>query len=303
LTLIVVGDSTTEQYFIADGQTWVEALNDRLIDEFDSLWVNNAGVTGHSTYGHNFLIEDTIIRLRPDAVLLLVGANDLGLYRMGPNDLGYIGGFHSWEGAVKWAALHCETCALLYNSGRALEARRLEFTGPVLDVTALESLPVSGHEAEQVEAKWGGPALSGYRDRLIAILTTLQSGGIYPILVTQPALFGPGIDPATGVDLNSAVFYGFTGAHEWALLEMYNDVTRQVAEELNVPLLDLARWMPRDSRNYYDMLHFNYRGSLIASGLLEVRVCELLAVQFPEYPKATCPDEPPEVGSESGSGR
>ena len=43
------------------------------------VWVGNAGLDGHSTWGHRILMEEVISKIRPDALILLVGINDLSV--------------------------------------------------------------------------------------------------------------------------------------------------------------------------------------------------------------------------------
>ena len=80
--------------------------------------------------------------------------------------------------------------------------------------------------------------------------------------MTQPALFGDGADPTTGVELARVKVNGRGNGHlEWRLLEMVNDVTRRVAAEQGVVLIDLARELPKDSKYFYDYLHFSNAGA------------------------------------------
>jgi hypothetical protein len=79
LTIIAIGGSTTACELISDNKTWCDLLAVKLKSKFKSLWLNNAGLDGHSTYGHIVLMEDYIIKIRPKVVLFLVGANDIGL--------------------------------------------------------------------------------------------------------------------------------------------------------------------------------------------------------------------------------
>jgi len=51
------------------------------------------------------------------------------------------------------------------------------------------------------------------------------------------------------------------GTLEWRLLELYNDVTRRVAVAQGLLLIDLARELPKDSRLFYDFLHFTNEGA------------------------------------------
>ena len=80
--------------------------------------------------------------------------------------------------------------------------------------------------------------------------------------MTQPALFGDDADPTTGVQLARVKVNGRGNGHlEWRLLEMVNDETRRVAAEQGILLIDLARELPKDSKYFYDYLHFTNAGA------------------------------------------
>ena len=40
-----------------DSKTWTDVLSKNLDSAFDNLWMNNAGIDGHSTFGHIILIR------------------------------------------------------------------------------------------------------------------------------------------------------------------------------------------------------------------------------------------------------
>ena len=50
------------------------------------------------------------------------------------------------------------------------------------------------------------------------------------MFVTQPALFGNGIDELSGVDLRTVPVSGVSGQRAWDVLELYNQVTMKVGE-------------------------------------------------------------------------
>ena len=78
LTIITIGGSTTECFYLSDGRTWPDLLGQKLSREFHRVWVNNAGLDGATTYRHLILMEDYIVTLRPKVVLFLMGINDVG---------------------------------------------------------------------------------------------------------------------------------------------------------------------------------------------------------------------------------
>ena len=90
IKIITIGGSTTECVYITDGKTWPDILKLKLNDKFKNIWLNNAGLDGHSTFGHYILIKDYILKLKPDYILLLIGCNEVGREDLGKFDLQHI---------------------------------------------------------------------------------------------------------------------------------------------------------------------------------------------------------------------
>ena len=57
LTVVAVGGSTTECLFLSNGRSWPEVAGRLLAPSFEPFWINNAGLDGHSTFGHLFLLD------------------------------------------------------------------------------------------------------------------------------------------------------------------------------------------------------------------------------------------------------
>src|SRR5690606_34256959 len=95
LKIITIGGSTTECFFISDDKVWSKVLEDSLAKDFGKVWVNNAGLNGHSTFGHRILLEDIVAPLKPDYVFFLVGVNDIDRGDLGDFDKKNLKGFHN----------------------------------------------------------------------------------------------------------------------------------------------------------------------------------------------------------------
>jgi len=108
---------------------------------------------------------------------------------------------------------------------------------------------------------------------LRVLIRICRDAGIQPVLITQPALYGAGRDPVTGVDLELVeVRRDQNGTMAWRILDLYNDVTRPVADEADCPLIDLAHELPKSSEYFYDYHHFTNAGAgavaeVVANGL------------------------------------
>src|ERR1044072_615924 len=77
LTIITVGGSTTECHFLSDNKTWPFQLEQQLKPSFKDLWLNNAVFDGHSSVGHQVLLNDHLIKIKPKLVLFYAGINDV----------------------------------------------------------------------------------------------------------------------------------------------------------------------------------------------------------------------------------
>jgi len=262
LTLLTIGGSTTECLFLSDGKTWTDVLARRLAGSWPGIWVNNAGLDGQSTYGHLVLLRDFVLALHPSLAVFLVGANDIGLDASNPYDTALVPGRTPWRTTRVFLAEHLEIAQVAQNLVRLARAREAGFGHSQIDLTRLALLEDEPDQGAFTIRKFE-PPLQGFGDRLTAIAELCQRNGIDPVFITQPALFGEGIDPATGVNLARIQVRGSAnGKIWWRVQEMYNDVTRRVATERKVLLIDAARELPKDSRLFYDLVHFTNEGAV-----------------------------------------
>jgi hypothetical protein len=280
-SLIAVGGSTTECSLVSDGKTWTDVLAGRLNERFDNIWVNNAGLDGHSTFGHTILLNDIILSIHPNLLLLLVGANDVGLEKPNAHTASHIEGpvrFEGIEGLVKSLAYRSEIMNLVLNGYRAWRANYRGLFHTNVDLRSLGHVQEYEEDVAQLLARHQSHFIPFYRERLENLVETCTQNQIDVVLITQPALYGYGIDGQTGVDLASvAVQKGMSGATKWKVLELYNDCTRTVAAQRGVELIDLATELPKNSALFYDFLHYTNEGSVQVGTIVAKHVEEYLS--------------------------
>ena len=280
LTIVTIGGSTTESLFLSDGKTWTDELQRRLAPVLPDVWVNNAGIDGHTSYGHLMLMQQFIIQLRPKVAVFLVGANDVALDRPNTFDEGVQATATGLRHAINVAAARSEVMSLALNLARAARARERGLGHSEVDLHTARRLVIEEDDAERIVGQ-AAQSLPGFRTRLDEIVRIAQQHGIKPIFITQPALFGDEVDPATGIELSDVQVNGRGNGHlEWRLLEAVNDVTREVARDAQVPLIDLARELPKDSRYFYDFLHFTNEGSVRVGAIVAARLLPYLQETF-----------------------
>lgn len=280
LTLVAVGGSTTECFYLSDGRTWPERLAARLQPEFRQVWVNNAGLDGHSTFGHLLLTGQALVPLRPKVTLYLVGVNDM--FTDAPRELDQ-GEQNPWT----VIANHSELAATLLNLYRWNRTRKIEDLGAMPKPVALRDRPLHPVPPAVAERLWKeqDPRLAAFRGRLERLVAMNREHGIEPVLITQPSLLG-GIDPRTGIDtrpMEVELWEKLDGALAWRLLERYNDVTRQVGRERGVLTVDLARSLPKSSTFFYDFFHMTNEGADRVGAILHGALTPWLAARYPGY--------------------
>lgn len=256
LTIVTIGGSTTECFYLSDGKTWPDLLGVKLSRDFPKLWINNAGLDGATTYRHLILLEDYVVKLKPKLVLFLVGINDVGVGEIHDKPKG---GFGGW---LKAMTNKSEVYSLGLNIYRYFVAQGRGLHHIEVNLKSQGTLDVPADVQRETLRKYRDESLKYYRDRLEKLVRVSRANGIEPVLITQPTLYGPGIDPVTGVDLEKIKLGdNLNGAMMHAVMEMYNDTLRQVGAENGVLVIDLAREMPRNSAYYYDYLHYTEAGA------------------------------------------
>ena len=291
LTVVAVGGSTTECLYLSEGHSWPEAFAGELGASLDGLWVNNAGLDGHSSYGHSMLMEQMLDDLRPKVILFLVGINDVGRAARKGSEHAQEQPFH-----VRLAR-HSALAATAVNLFRYAEAKRAALTHGQVSLRHMPTVEPDAEREAALEAMHRETYLAGYRERVRGLVESSRAGGAMPVLMTQPALYGPGRDPKTGVDLARVLVQddrrmggrNVGGGLAWRILELYNDVVREEARALDVPLVDVARTLPKDGRYFYDFLHLTNAGAAAVGRITAGILCPVIVDRFPHHRRGACP--------------
>lgn len=271
ITLITAGGSTTECKFLSDSATWPFRLYMRMRDKHPDIWLNNAGIDGHTTFGHIALVRDYLVRLKPRYLLLMTGVNDVELDAPDEFDLASRKKINtgSMKTLLKSLANHTEL-------GRAfLNYYQLKVSfkkGMVHRSILLGSLVENPLSDSVIQAKLNKqiPYLNGYRERIDSIIRMCHAAGIQPVLITQPTLYGDYTDSATGVRTGNKWFSKDPAGENFSLMkrimEQYNDVLRSFSA--NAVVIDLSAKMEPRSEYYYDFTHVTNAGAEKMAALL-----------------------------------
>ena len=281
-SIICIGGSTTECRFLSDCDTWPTLLGEELKDSIPNLWINNAGIDGHSTFGHLHLLKEYVLKLKPKYVLFLTGVNDVETEKPESFDLMNDNRIHytSFKQFFKSVLNKTEIGSTVFQLYSIRLAYKKGLIHKEVDFKNLADTTLStAYINEQVLKQ--KTFLSGYQTRLQEIITLCKANGIHPVLLTQPSLYGAFIDSSTGTKMDlkyySADDHIKNNILQEEVLEQYNDVIRSFQNQTSV--IDLSKLMPKNTVYYYDFIHFNKKGAAKVAELLSPELKKMIELK------------------------
>ena len=257
IDILTIGGSTTDQRYVPLKSTWQHILQNKLSTQLTkSICVSNAGVDGHSTFGHLASFEHwfpLIPDLQPKITLLYIGLNDANFHRTGANIGADVSNGTGYKGLLK-----------TFQIVQAL----LPIWRMVVDLQT--KLPYSGHfprsfkQAEYVvkEANSTTQIKSfehsiRFRDRLTKLLSYVEETGAKPVCVTQPHRFVKVID-GTPYGVADILGEGISGLDFDISMRDLNKNILQVCGKANTIQLHDVLFK---SDHFYDGVHNSSAGS------------------------------------------
>ena len=67
------------------------------------------------------------------------------------------------------------------------------------------------------------------------------------------------------------------------VLELYNDVMRNICVQKNVAMIDFARLMPKNSGYFYDFAHFTNAGALEVAKIVTPELKAIISRNFHSF--------------------
>jgi len=262
-TIVAVGGSTTECFYLDDSKTWPAQLQQRLRARHPDSWVGNGGLDGHSTRGHIVLMDKVVRKIKPDMVIMLAGINDLG-YSLENRDipLNHFERFH----LKYWLFGRSRLVQLLHLWKQVLFNRVT-----VIKNTAhgtFEPRPMQKPESLPARLEEALPSFPAYRENLKIIIAMARQMNVRLLFMTQPLLFD---DTPAWRNIEGGMYWikesdsKVSAPTVWKMLDIFNREMVSVCAGENVPCLDLASRIPHDERYFYDAAHFTEAGAALVA--------------------------------------
>jgi lysophospholipase L1-like esterase len=255
--VICMGGSTTECFYLNDGKDWPNLLAKEFKNNSKNIWLNNAGFDGQSSFGNLVMLNQQILKLKPNYIILMCGLNDIGLNTPSSYDMNE----NNW---LKKAYNFLELPATIINIMRAGKAKKAGLNHQFLDLKTAEKLVLSD---SQILQRIAGeqPLLENYKKRIEDISKLCKTNGIKLIFISQTILFGDEKDMLTDINLGEIKTGEINGKTEALLLKQYNKANYELAEKDHLPYINLSIRLPKDSRFYYDGYHYTNDGAEFVS--------------------------------------
>jgi len=266
--ILCLGGSSTESPYLDNEQTWPLALEQRLQELGGrSTWVGNAGKTDLTTADHLRFLESTDLPRSMDAVLLMVGLDDL---------------WHTLTGRpveLPQPPVWYESRTAYTLLGQELARDKPEPDGQNESIAFWDrrrdpSYPPRPETMPNLEE-----SLAGYRARLEKIAAWGERNNVQIVFVTQPVLWDPSISLAARKRLSIAQVLPvgkewtyLTSDHLREWIDRYNDTLRAVCRETGAECIDLAAELNGQEFFFEDDYHFNAEGCRRAARILADRL-------------------------------
>jgi len=263
IDILAVGGSTTAESLINDGATWTDTLARSLSTPDRPVHVANAGLDGHSTFGHLKAFREWFPRipgLKPRYVLFYVGINDTQISDENPS---YFDSFRPRSRVESLRNRLYNDSALyhLYRNARGLyrayvsdvvhQPGELKFK----DMGNDSLVPVAPDVIQRVVVERNEGALRRYRERLRRLAADAGELGAKVIIVNQlwRGVFGRSGDmfvrrrQARDADM---LYVGYLRSRIYAAATMA--ACRKVQD---ATCIDLAEQLPLEPGDLYDHVH------------------------------------------------
>jgi lysophospholipase L1-like esterase len=264
--IFCVGGSTTECFYLNDGKDWPALLMKNLNQNDKKVWVNNAGLDGHSTRGHLILLKDHLLKFKPDMVVFLVGCNDVASDGMNKyenyhlnNRKRFLENFEVFNAWLSWK--------------RSRNAKKMGLGHKPVDFTHWETADTTGWKKVLNEFVAGKPAqkqIDTYGKRLLELAEVCEMAGAIPVFVTQPSMLCNATDPVSQRYLGNMKFQGKSALEYRAVLDKYNLAAMELRNTNNkkYTVIDAANQLPASSNNFYDFFHYTLAGSQLMADII-----------------------------------
>lgn len=264
--IVLIGGSTTQCLYVDDSKSIDRILQNELCKNIKDKMVKvyNAGKSGEATPEHLAILTQKVIHLQPDLIIVFSGIND---FRRSVRNYDFK---HLTQRKLY-------TPRYIYLAATELQViRRLYYLFNIRTADEImESLPFETNNKELFKIQQQTPVsdsipktnAGSYAINLGSIAGICKENQVKLIFMTNQSTWNSTIDSRSAQSHYMLTVDRVRYKEEYLDkgLEVFNDTMRGRAQRMNVPLMDLAREMPKTQDYFYDDCHFNVNGASFAA--------------------------------------
>ncbi len=287
--ILAMGGSTTICTYLDDAKTWPALVQKKLEKTADgrAVWVGNIGANGLTTRSHILQMLYCVPQYRVEAMLLLVGINDLvlRLWEHEKHDPNFM------ESPANRRALMQRIFSVMPDSMIHPAYKRFGFwklarrtraalhshhrrNQTISDLMAWRQNRAQGHKITKSPDLTA--ALEEYVRNIANVVELAKQSNIRVITMTQPVLWHAGLP-----EENANLLFGFIGEPGLAnghahyaveilaeCMKLYNEKLLQLCGQLGVECIDLAALLPQNTEVFCDDCHFTELGAELVADIV-----------------------------------
>lgn len=266
--ILTVGGSTTNCFYLNDKQEWTHQLYNHFINSNQNIWINNAGFSGQSTYGHILLLKNYLLKLNPKYIIFYIGINDLLRDKMSENDQYMLLSLKGFKSTLYKSRL----LMLLenYYTTKLLKYAFINTDEALINYKQLPEFKDTNQQINLINSTNLATKLKAYNSRIKALINLCRENNIVPIFLTQASLFTCGYDETNEINLGIKTNNKESVCEVYQLLHKYNETLEVTCQKNKVVCIDMANIMTKNTAYYSDFVHFTPLGaSVFALNLYE----------------------------------
>jgi lysophospholipase L1-like esterase len=261
IRIVCLGASTTEG-LVYDNETYPYYLQQELRQRYPdkTIEVINAGHHAYKAEDNLALLEQQILPLKPDLVIWYETANDLNFTEFSPS----LQAEPCWREGICWLAGKPWGYEILYQDSALFRLLADRFGGNPVPPSMAHSFDDTGTKRGALRytdtlRRMAAAAKAANTSLAFVSFVTVADDGLHVNYEESPYLF----------DQVYRTYYPLTPGEIGKAYAYYNNQSRQVAEENNLPYYDLATEFPQDPEYFpSDYIHFNPEGNRLFARLL-----------------------------------
>lgn len=274
--VFIIGGSTTENLFVDDEFGFERQIQNQLQNSAGNRTykVFNAGKSGDATPDHLAMLSNRIVHLQPDLIILFPGINDLnrlaGKYDYLHYPVTSSEPRRTWVVDLKFFLSNFQLVRRVINvlNKKEENARTSIFlkTNYEDKVKEVQALPLNPNFPEL--------DFSIYERNLISFIGMCKSQNISLILLTQTHTW----DSKEKDNLDFRHWMVGIGQERYSATDLANSlnkmnlILKSVAEQEEIPVLDLEQSIPKNTEYFYDDCHFNKKGVLKSAEIIAEKI-------------------------------